>query len=531
MTTETAKAKHPGAIDPWEVIYLFRDYLGHILLCVFITVGLAVLYLLYTRPVYSSRALLEISQQEKQNGGDIDSSDTLKTIELKIASQSVLLGVIKANKLADDPDFAPPRDAGPYSDSELVQRLASLVSVNLVRGSRLISVTAEDHSPEKAQRLAQAVINEFFKQSVDLRLKDSSSTREALLAEAKRLASEFTAAEEKLQSYREKFNTVSLTDKQNIVFERLKELNQQVANAKKTRMALESDYQRLKGYIDSDPEQLLNIRDLAALPEMVDLRKQVALQEAQVATLAQRYGPLHPTMVQSKSQLEELRKSLHNAIRKAGNLIMQSYDSAKSTEVALETSLSEQERASLELDRIAIPYHSLERQLESSSTMYQQILGRLKQTDLSQGLINANDINGAIIRVIEQPLVPMHPIRPSPKLVVAIAILGGLVIGCALALLSRAFDNTLTSVDEAESFLGLSVLTAIPRSSQDKLEGGAIVLTNPASAEAESFRSLRTSLSLLGKDEEKRSILFTSAISGEGKSYCSVNYATALAMQ
>jgi len=36
---------------------------------------------------------------------------------------------------------------------------------------------------------------------------------------------------------------------------------------------------------DSDPDQLLSIRSIAELPEILDLRKQLTLQDAQVATL------------------------------------------------------------------------------------------------------------------------------------------------------------------------------------------------------------------------------------------------------
>jgi capsular exopolysaccharide synthesis family protein len=53
---------------------------------------------------------------------------------------------------------------------------------------------------------------------------------------------------------------------------------------------------------------------------------------------------------------------------------------------------------------------------------------------------------------------------------------------------------------------------------------------SPASG-AESFRSLRTSLSMLDREKPHRSFLFTSAMPGEGKTFCAVNYAVSLAQQ
>jgi len=574
---EHAKASGAGTVDLWEMIHLFRNNLGKIFFCVLLAVGTVVVYLHHVHPVYASTVMLEVAPDTDQNSAnpppDLDSSDILKTIELKIASQSVILKVINDKHLADDPNFtqapaegaflnaefvqwlrestfnflkliradrfidlsslktAPPRPGQSYSDAELVQKFMAKISVNLVRGSRLISVTVEDWDPKNAQRLAQAVTDEFFQESLDEQGKDTASAHELLLAEAKRISEELRASEEKLAAYRDKYNAVSLQEQQNIVVERLRDLNQQVTAAQNTRLALEPDEEQVRHLADADPEQLLSIRSIAGQPEVTDLRKQIALQEAEVANLAKRYGPLHPTLIQARSQLDELRSALHASIRKAGNLIIQSYESAQATERAMASALAEQEKASLELDRIAIPYHTLEREVQANNSVYQKVLENLKQTDVSHRTASANDIDGVNIRVIAQPLVPMQPVRPRAKLLLALSAAAGLFVGCGSALFSRALDNTVSSVDHAESFLGLPVLTTVTRSRQPRFKGKPAVLKYPASAQAEAFRSLRTSLSLLPNDDERKFILFTSAVPGEGKSYCSLNTAAAFAQQ
>jgi capsular exopolysaccharide synthesis family protein len=55
-----------------------------------------------------------------------------------------------------------------------------------------------------------------------------------------------------------------------------------------------------------------------------------------------------------------------------------------------------------------------------------------------------------------------------------------------------------------------------------------VVNADPASPEAEAFRSLRTGLSFLGPEKDFKTVLFTSANPGEGKTYCSLNCAAAL---
>src|SRR6516225_4550375 len=78
-------------------------------------------------------------------------------------------------------------------------------------------------------------------------------------------------------------------------------------------------------------------------------------------------------------------------------------------------------------------------------------------------------------------------------------------------------------------FLGFPVLAALPESKRKSLHSESALNSDPASHEAEAFRSLRTSLSLLGQEKSLQTVLFTSANPGEGKTYCCLNYAVALA--
>lgn len=572
MRVNTPKPEYAAAtaIDVREVFDLLRVNLGKIIFCTVLMIGLAVAYLYQAHPVYRAVATLEVAEGSKQNPSpsEIETSDLLKTIELKIASPAILLGVIRSHEVAKDAGVfsvesegtwgevrsiasssflgalrlvhlesyffggrSADTESAPPSEPEMLRRLARKVSVSLVRGSRLITVTADDRDPAKAQQLAQAVIDEFFRQSRDSQKNDSSHARELLMAEARRAGEEYKSSQEKLEAYRTEFNAVSLQDRQNIVVERLRDLNTQVAAAKNVRLTRESELAQVTRLSETAPEQLLGLRGVADSPDVVDLRKQVALHEAEIATLSQRYGPLHPKLIQAKSQLEVLRTALIAGIRRAGERVREARDSAATTEAALEASLAEQQKAALELDRIAIPYRNLERESQASAGMYQKVLENLKRFEVDRALITQNDVNGTDIRVVEPPLAPQQPVRPRPKLLLAISLAAGLFLGCGLAVLSRALDKSVTSIDHAETAFGHAVLAIVPRSRHNRLRSWPVVMRYPASAQAEAFRSLRTTISLSRPNEAGRCILFTSAIPDEGKSFCSLNFAASCAQQ
>ena len=58
-----------------------------------------------------------------------------------------------------------------------------------------------------------------------------------------------------------------------------------------------------------------------------------------------------------------------------------------------------------------------------------------------------------------------------------------------------------------------------------------IVVENPKSPEAEMFRNLRTNIQFMNANSEKKVMVVTSTVPGEGKSYISANLAVAYAQE
>jgi capsular exopolysaccharide synthesis family protein len=522
------------ALDPWKLFHLLASHLRLIILCAAAGFIAAFAYVLHRPPVYVSRAVLELTDEagphldfQRRDASDLNSAAILKTIEQTVASQAVLKNVITSLKLADDPYFAPPRPEG-YTEAELLTLLHQRIYVGLIRGTRLIQIAVRDEDPLKAQRLTQALVTSFFAQRHSLRREGANSAHAFLLAEAKRLEQEVHAAEERLQAYQEKHQAVSLTDRHNIVLQRLSDLAQQVTVARSQRLALETAQDHVRSLIDTRPDELVNVREISALPDVIELRKQLNAQAAEVARLGLRYREKHPSMIQARRHLGQLEDSLRSTLVNAGLGIVQSHRAARDNETAMERELARQQEQAMELSRLAIAFRALEREAQSTDALYQQVLGRLKSSGLSQSLVAATGLDNPI-QIVEQPMVPVASSATSGKLILLAGLILGAGLGVVFVVLRRAFDPSIQSIDDAESYLGVPSLAAVPRSS---LRGADLVLhSHPATIEAESFRSLRTSLSLLFPDVPPRTVLFTSAVPGEGKSFCSANYAAAIAQQ
>jgi polysaccharide biosynthesis transport protein len=509
----------PLTFDFGHFFHLLLSRAWVIILIVVLSLCAAVAYLILAPKIYQSRAVVAVEQEAPRvdniqdfngdNPGDINAPEVIKTTEQALLSETLMLRVLKANGLDKDPLFAPPKkDGSPYLDSELAAQFKPKVSVVLRRSTRLIDVTVEDPSPKRAQQLTESMVREFVDQSFEKNIGSSASANDYLQQEADGLKKKLQDAEQAVQKFREDHNAVSLEDKQNIIVDKLRDLNLKVTEAKGERLRLEADVATIKQGKAKTADELLMLPSVAAVPVVASLRQELADRES-------RY--------KAEGQLKGLQDSLSRTVINAANMVVKSYDSAKATEGKLATALQEQEEVALELNKIAIPYNALVREVETDRALYESVITRMKVTGVAKGIWANN------IRIIETPTVSASPAKPRKLIIMALALLGGGVLGCCLVVGTDLADSSIRNIEQVERISGLSILTAVPNSKRKNLDKESVLISDPASYEAEAFRSLRTAISFLGPEKDRKTVLFTSANPAEGKSYCSLNYAVALA--
>ena len=487
------------------------------------------LYLKRTANVYEAKTVIQVEQEERKvvkiegiQSEDLKTLEVLKTYEQSIANPEVLLRVIHNSGFINDPAFLPEVN-GSTSDNVLQEALAKHIQVKIRRGTRLIDITVQHGSPAIALRIAELLVPEFTKWSFEARREAGRVASKFLSEEADRLKRKLLESEEAIHSFREQNRAVSLEEKQSIVAEKLKDLNLRVTEAKAARLKLESDCAEL-GMAAGQLPLLLAIPGIANAAPIVEIQRNIKDREAQFATLTERYKSRHPKYIQAHSELAKLRSNLEQTIAKTAEVLTAEYESSLSTERKLERALVDQQKLAFELNKIAIPYASLIREMESDRVLYESVLTRLKETDVTKGI--AQDA----VRVVTRPLLPARPVKPRKSLILALSVLAGIVAGCGLAFLLDATDRSLRTSDDVEALLRLRPLGEIPRlNGHETRKKKPVVVHESNGAAGESFRSLRNSLSLLRDVPDRKTFLFTSANPGEGKTFCAINCAASFA--
>ena len=383
----------------------------------------------------------------------------------------------------------------------------------------------EHTNPEVTALVANALIRDFIRLGFDQDSAASDLASEHLQREAARLKPKLHESEMALQNYMAESKSVSLEDRQNIVVPKLKELSTKVNEGKYALIKQEADYLKFKE-LGTNTMALLSLSAVANDPTVLGLQLNIAKLESEFATLKQRYRAEHPKYLQMETQLTELRNAMTDAVLRVQQFMETAYTSAQASQKALEKALAEQEQAALELNKQAIQYSVLSREVQSDRAMYDAVLSRLKEMSLSKDLASYK------VRIVESAFRPTYPIKPEKAKILMRGLMLGLLAGIGLALAINSLDNTFKTVDQAEEILGEPVIATIPEvRNLASAESQLVVEESSHSGEAEAFRNLRAALSMLGRTEDRRVFLFTSAMPQEGKTFCSINFAISLSQQ
>lgn len=507
-----------------------RAWLITLLVCLGLVAAAA--YCWQAPKIYRSTVRVQVEQRgakvvkiQQVQQEDLQSDAMLNTVIQSMTARPLLRRVVAANDLAHRADFLPDHQGEPPSEEALVGALGQMVTIALVKETRLIDVSVDHQKPRLAQKLATSVVDEYLRQTLETRSKTSEMAHEFLLKQVQETKERLEKAERALQGYAEKSQSVSLEDRSNITLEKLKELNSKLTEVRSQRARLEADGAYLR-QVGHDPEKVLVVPSVASMPVIADLKKSLAAQEVEISILSERYRAKHPEMLAARNKLEQLQGKLRDAARRAPEQLATAFAGAQETERTFQTELDQLEKLTLEMKGKSIQYNVLNRDVETDRVLYTSLLARLKETEV------ASELSSAEFRVIEPAEAASPPIKPAKLKILILTFVACLTLGVALAITWHALDSSIKTLDQAERALGLQVLAAVPFDKRYQRRGAAPVAVAPAyDLVTEAFRTLRTSLLLRGAEGEARACAFTSSVASEGKSFCSANYAVALAQQ
>jgi len=477
-----------GPLINWHHLLMLAQRHYRLFLAVFLpVVVLTIAYLAFTKSLYQSTATVQVGQRVHTDiqtsadgaGEDLSSEDAVKTIEQNMQNYDLFEAVVRLPDIASDPDFIVGYSHGDStpSNSDLADWLRANTKIELRHGTRLIDVTVYHRVPQMARKLAQALVDTYSTLGGQNQSNQQQEAAKLLSTESTGVQANLQAAEQSLETYK----------------------------------------------------------------DLLDLKTRIDAQQTVIDALKERYREKHPQMIQARALLTGLNQEFDETFQKTVS------NPVNKGATPLDPSLAKatlDDRVSTEMKYVQARAQVLQKEVDTESELFNSLLKQAQDAGVSQ------DASVTAITQVNWPTVATRPSKPKKTIILLLGFSMATFLGLGAVVIVRAIDSTIDTPMEAEAVLGLPVIGTILRagSKKDKAAGTAlvpaprggslavtlseemVVATDPGSATAEGFRSLRAVVNLLGKPIDHRTILFTSALPGEGKTYVSCNYALSLAM-
>jgi succinoglycan biosynthesis transport protein ExoP len=254
-----------------------------------------------------------------------------------------------------------------------------------------------------------------------------------------------------------------------------------------------------------------------------NLRLQEATLQAQIDQDASQFGAAYPKLIEERASLKGVQQSLQEEIKRTAERSENDFKVASKAEQGARAAYENDRVEAEKLNDKSIEYAILSKEADQSQELYQDLLKRLKEAGILEGLHSSN------VTVVDQASAPARPSKPQVPLYLALGAGLGIFLGCCVALLVEAVDNKIQGAEEVEA-LQIPLLGISPQIEANKTSSHALMLDSrhADSAFGESVRRLRSGLLISRSGTPPQVLLVSSASPGEGKSTLSLSLAISL---
>jgi exopolysaccharide transport family protein len=485
-----------------------------------------------------------------------------------IQSPAVLLKVVENLKLYEDPEFGPHPGllewllgffgASPPT-GQSAEDIAKAKTVEFLADKRLkvarqglayiVGISVSSESPEKSAKIANAVADSYLTELIQSKYDTNKLAASWLNKQLDELKSRVLASDKAAEEFRAS-NSLITTQGQTVNDQQLTDLNNKLIDAHVQTAEARARFEQVENIAKSHADP--GILGQALTSEVIkQLRTQYADVAKNVADLSSKWGPQHPLVTNAHAQLRATQKLIDQEVQRILDNTREAYQVAQSREQALKKSLDQLQTASTDLGKSQIRLRELQREADANRTLYESFLARYKATTAQESLELPDS------RIVSRADIPIRPSFPKTKLILALSVLQGLILGGLLAFVVDRLDRRVKSARQAREISKVPTLGVIPlvgtrelalrayrgRQALDQYDPNSTgmlpaamqpplmryALEEPTSLFAEAVRSVRLAVQQSARHESAKLIMVSSSVDGEGKTTLAANLALSFA--
>jgi uncharacterized protein involved in exopolysaccharide biosynthesis len=365
---------------------------------------------------------LPVGQQARQGEAEralLDEQGVGSQVQL-LTSRDIARRVVASLELMKDPEFAGGgggsllgliglgRGPGGSSEERVLEKFIEHLNVFQVEKTRVIQVEFSSRDPEKAAKIATAVVHEYLEAAAEAKGRSSAEASKFLSSEIEQLRRRVSDAEAKVEQYRAGADLFVGQNNVKISEQQIGELNSQLTAAKAQRSETEARVRQLKRLLESGAG-LDTASEVTSAPSVQRLHDRQSALKARAAELATTYLPNHPQVQAINAQIADIDAQIRAEARK----VLAGYENelkvAEGRVKQLTAQFNEFKSQAAKAGEEDIQLRALEREAKVQRDQLEEFLARYRDALAKQ----VSGAQPADARVISAATVPVKPAFPK----------------------------------------------------------------------------------------------------------------------
>jgi capsular exopolysaccharide synthesis family protein len=393
----------------------------------------------------------------------------------------------------------------------------SKVIATPIDNSSLLSVTSVGSNKKRLVDYINKSIELLIKNQLELKTNYASQTLDFIDEQFNNTRDSLQLIEDDIGKYKEAKDIYNLSAEGSQIFSQTISLDKaQVSYLERLEY-----YENLESYINTSQSYsnipapaVINIEDATISPKITTLT-QLSTQKEKLQT---EVTDNHPTLI-----------TLNQEIESAKNVLLENISSLKNViELSLKNSKRRLNNYNYQLRKLPVKEQNLlayQRKYAMTESNYKYLLQKRYEADIAIAA-SVSDIT-VLDKAKDTGQISTEP-RTSFNYVIALLL--SIILPLFILIALELIDTKVHTVEDIESLTTIPILGVVGRSIA---KNNLAVFLKPKSVVAEAFRALRSNLFFLfdrNKIGQSKTILVTSSISGEGKTFVSINLSTVFAL-
>ncbi len=370
-----------------------------------------------------------------------------------VTSNRVALKVVRDLKLNEMADLRKKWQNATQSTGDFEAWLALLLKSNLEarpsRGSNVIYLSYQAADPNFAAVVANGFVKAYLDTTLELRTAPAKQYNDFFDANARALRAELERAQGRLSEFQRNQGLVVTDERLDVETARLNELSSQYVMTQAAVADSGSRQNAANAQGDKSPDVLNN-------PIVAGLKSDINRQEAALEQLTTKLGDQHPSVIEARSGVAELRRKLDSEVRRVTSSVGVGNSVNINRSAQIKLALDEQRTKVLKMKAVRDEATLLQRDVDNAQRAYDAVVARMSTTSLE------SQVNQANISALEMAKAPST--YSSPRLLTnfALGFLIGLILAVAVALILERLDRRLRASEDLDALFQLPLLGAVP---------------------------------------------------------------------